>query len=104
MENNKENQELMQGKEIPCCYSEVNEKGQHITNCKNLPTELDKYNIQIRYFCKEHMAKVEAIRRKMAERYIKEYEEKIIKYLNELDNNGYWVNHIIDKVKNGGFR
>ncbi|WP_400254473.1 hypothetical protein [Spiroplasma endosymbiont of Cleonymus obscurus] len=30
--------------QIPCCFSEVNEIGKHITNCINWPTKLDKDN------------------------------------------------------------
>ncbi|WP_338987496.1 hypothetical protein [Spiroplasma endosymbiont of Dasysyrphus albostriatus] len=66
---------------IPCCFSEVNELGKHITNCTNLPTKLDKDNVQIRYFCEEHMIKVENIRRKMAQKYINEYKEKLSKWM-----------------------
>ncbi|WP_342267176.1 hypothetical protein [Spiroplasma endosymbiont of Villa modesta] len=74
----------MNKENIPCCYSEVNEIGKHITNCTNLPTKLDKDNVQVRYFCEEHMIKVEKIRRKMAQKYIDEYKEKLIKYINDL--------------------
>lgn len=69
-------------KNIPCCFSEVNEIGKHITSCNNLPTKLDEDNVQVRYFCEEHMTKVEIIRRKMAQKYINEYKEKLIEYLN----------------------
>lgn len=65
MENNKINQELVQNKIIPCCWSEVNEKGEHITQCPNTPTFRDEDNHQIRYFCKEHMKKVKEIRYQM---------------------------------------
>ncbi len=68
----------MNKEQIPCCFSEVNTLGKHITNCNNLPTKLDKDNVQIRYFCEEHMIIVENIRRKMAQKYINEYKEKII--------------------------
>ena len=68
---------------IPCCFSEVNELGNHITNCINLPTKLDKDNVQVRYFCEEHMKIVENIRRKMAQKYINEYKQKIIIWLNK---------------------
>ncbi|WP_339046902.1 hypothetical protein [Spiroplasma endosymbiont of Colias croceus] len=61
----------MNKENIPCCFSEVNELGKHITNCTNLPTKLDKDNVQVRYFCEEHMIKVEKIRRKMAQKYIR---------------------------------
>ncbi|WP_342267283.1 hypothetical protein [Spiroplasma endosymbiont of Villa modesta] len=74
----------MNKENIPCCFSEVNEVGKHITNCNNLPTKLDKDNVQVRYFCEEHMIKVEKIRRKMAQKYINEYKEKLLKYLKNL--------------------
>ena len=101
----------MNKENIPCCFSEVNEVGKHITNCTNLPTKLDKDNVQIRYFCDEHMIKVENIRRKMAQKYINEYKEKIITYLeNKIENDGYRsasndaiYYSLIQKIKNGDF-
>ena len=68
----------MNKENISCCFSEVNELGKHITNCNNLPTKLDKDNVQVRYFCEEHMIKVKNIRTKMAQKYINEYKQKII--------------------------
>ncbi|WP_342273951.1 hypothetical protein [Spiroplasma endosymbiont of Phycita roborella] len=70
---------------IPCCFSEVNELGKHITNCNNLPTKLDKDNVQVRYFCDKHMIKVENIRRKIVQKYINEYKEKLILDIDEMD-------------------
>ncbi|WP_339042297.1 hypothetical protein [Spiroplasma endosymbiont of Apeira syringaria] len=71
----------MNKENIPCCFSEVNELGKHITNCNNLPTKLDKDNVQVRYFCDKHMIKVENIRRKIAQKYINEYKEKLMAFL-----------------------
>lgn len=101
----------MNKENIPCCFSEVNEVGKHIANCTNLPTKLDKDNVQIRYFCDEHMIKVKNIRRKMAQKYINEYKEKLIKYLkNKIENDEYRsasndaiYYSLIQKIKNGEF-
>ncbi|TLF28349.1 MAG: hypothetical protein FCO83_00260 [Spiroplasma sp. WSS] len=73
MENIKANQDLLKDNVIPCCWSEVNKDGKLITNCPNTPTKRDEDNHQIRYFCEEHMKKVEEIRYimylKMKEKY-----------------------------------
>ncbi|BDT02423.1 hypothetical protein [Spiroplasma ixodetis] len=74
----------MNKENIPCCFSEVNELGKYITNCNNLPTKLDKDNVQVRYFCDKHMIKVENIRRKIAQKYINEYKEKLLKYMKDI--------------------
>lgn len=112
----------MNKENIPCCFSEVNEVGKHITNCNNLPTKLDKDNVQVRYFCEEHMIKIENIRRKMAKKYINEYKEKLINsikkriddlkqkinkwhtdyyVLNKLTTNLFELEKLLEKIENG---
>ncbi|WP_338974878.1 hypothetical protein [Spiroplasma endosymbiont of Tricholauxania praeusta] len=92
----------MNKENIPCCFSEVNEVGKHITNCTNLPTKLDKDNVQIRYFCEEHMIKVENIRRKMAQKYINEYKEKLLEHIKNINFKGIF-GLLIEKIENGEF-
>lgn len=74
MNNNQENQELLKDKVVPCCWSEVDEKGKHITQCPNTETTLDKDNHQIRFFCVEHLKKVEQIRYEMYLKLKEKYE------------------------------
>ncbi|WP_342273889.1 hypothetical protein [Spiroplasma endosymbiont of Phycita roborella] len=95
---------------IPCCFSEVNELGKHITNCNNLPTKLDKDNVQVRYFCDKHMIKVENIRRKIVQKYINEYKEKLILDIDEIinDKNPHrtyteYVFSLKERIENGEF-
>ncbi|WP_338987128.1 hypothetical protein [Spiroplasma endosymbiont of Dasysyrphus albostriatus] len=91
----------MNKEQIPCCFSEVNTLGKHITNCTNLSTKLDKDNVQIRYFCEEHMIKVEKIRRKMAQKYINEYKEKLIEYCKRCDyqfSNSWYTQKYDDNI------
>ncbi|WDA54776.1 MULTISPECIES: hypothetical protein [unclassified Spiroplasma] len=100
----------MNKENIPCCFSEVNELGKHITNCNNLPTKLDKDNVQVRYFCDKHMIKVENIRRKIAQKYINEYKEKLILDIDEIinDKNPHrtyteYVFSLKERIENGEF-
>ncbi|BDT02791.1 hypothetical protein [Spiroplasma ixodetis] len=100
----------MNKENIPCCFSEVNELGKHITNCNNLPTKLDKNNVQVRYFCDKHMIKVENIRRKIAQKYINEYKEKLILDIDEIinDKNRHrtyteYVFSLKERIENGKF-
>ncbi|WP_338979127.1 hypothetical protein [Spiroplasma endosymbiont of Panzeria rudis] len=100
----------MNKENIPCCFSEVNELGKYITNCNNLPTKLDKDNVQVRYFCDKHMIKVENIRRKIAQKYINEYKEKLILDIDEIinDKNPHrtyteYVFSLKERIENGEF-
>lgn len=74
MDNNEVNRESLKDKVVPCCWSEVDEKGKHITHCTNTPTKLDKDNHQIRYFCNEHLKRVEQIRYEMYLKLKEKYE------------------------------
>ncbi|WP_339047224.1 hypothetical protein [Spiroplasma endosymbiont of Colias croceus] len=120
MENIKANQDLLKDNVIPCCWSEVNKDGKLITNCPNTPTKRDEDNHQIRYFCEEHMKKVEEIRYIMYLKMKEKYEpnlniinkEKLFEYcknkfleLKEVNLNnqaiGYW--DIYMKIEYGEF-
>lgn len=67
--------------------------------------------------CAKHMAKIEAIRKQMAQKYIDKYKEKLIKYIkeNEVYNEFYFEDEdeyknmlietypLLEKIKNGDF-